>query len=305
MQIYTIRVTNDALGLYPVDAYYKNPKYDTMQKGDKSKYFDSPFSYELKDGKGNVKTSSTKKWIIPNIAIMGSKIYIDENVKEKTAHLLGDNTNLYESDDILKKYYYVDITEGLENSWDYEKTDVKWLSEEPPVVLRLLSSPAFNYDVVKNHHLFKINENYSSIYVSDEFVKICEENEFTGIRFKLVWDSEGLPEDFEMNPVHPDIVKWKEEMKKKHKPKINTTVGPFVSEPIAEIVQGVELATTVGQRESVTGNTAQLTVKDKTLEKVEKSVIKDDVKVASGGKKTIKKADDLKDGSCFRCMIGW
>lgn len=113
------------------------------------------------------------------------------------------NIEYFPSEDEIKKYFYVSISDGLNEAWDKNKTEYDSFTSNPEKVLEFLSNIYFYEDVIKDKHLFRINEYYPYTYVSDTFKKIYDENNFKGIDFQLVWDSEGLPDDFEMNPVNP------------------------------------------------------------------------------------------------------
>lgn len=205
MKIYEIDTQNKILGVYPIDDYEGNLKYDHMQKGSKKKYFKDEFTYELIDGENNKYVDEHEEYsndyIIGNIVEVGMNLFFDEKALEKTRELFDENIEVFSSTDELKKYNYINIIDGLDNAWDKEKTEYKSFGSNSSKVLKFLSAIQFHEDAIKDKHIFKINEHYPYTYVSDTFKKIYDENKLIGLDFYLVWDSEGMPENFEMNPI--------------------------------------------------------------------------------------------------------
>lgn len=203
MKIYKLSVVNKTLEVHPIDDYYENPKYDSMQKGSKKKYFNEKFHYKLlaeKEWCHEYREKCPKGCTFANV-VKGSNLFFDEKALKLFEPLFDETIEVFPSASDIKKYFFINIMEGLENSWDRTQTKYKVLREEPLVIQKFLTSIHFYKNIVEGKHIFRINEDYPVIYVSDTFKEIYDENKLTGITFKLVWDSEGLPDDFEMNPV--------------------------------------------------------------------------------------------------------
>lgn len=126
-----------------------------------------------------------------------SNLFFDEKALELFEPLFDESIEFYPSSSEIKKYFCINIVEGLENLWDREKTKFKELSSDPFKVLKFTSNIYFYEDLVKNKHIFRINEKYPFIYVSDTFKNKYEENKLTGIAFELVWDSKELTNTLE------------------------------------------------------------------------------------------------------------
>lgn len=200
MKIYKLRLENKTLGVHPIDDYYKNPKYNSLEKGTKKRYFKEEFHYELVGGDGKYydefREEYPQKYKLPNITKNGG-LFFDEKSLEIMKDIFDENIEFFPSSNNIKKYFYINIMDGLENSWDRERTSFEILRPEPFKVLDFSSNINFNINIVKNRHIFKINEKYSFTYVSDTFKKKYEENQLIGLKFELVWDSEELTDTLE------------------------------------------------------------------------------------------------------------
>ena len=84
--------------------------------------------------------------------------------------------------------YILNIT-NIVDGVDYTKSQVKYFPDGKRV-LRFIKL-AFIEEKVRGSHIFKIVENkITSTYVSDEFRQRILDNNLTGFKFELVWDSE-------------------------------------------------------------------------------------------------------------------
>ena len=84
--------------------------------------------------------------------------------------------------------YILNIT-NIVDAVDYTKSVVKYFPNSTKV-LRFIKL-AFVEEKVRNNHIFNLVEKKLSVpYVSDEFRQRIIDNELTGFKFELVWDSE-------------------------------------------------------------------------------------------------------------------
>ena len=84
--------------------------------------------------------------------------------------------------------YILNIT-NIVDAVDYTKAQVKYFPDGKRV-LRFIKL-AFVEEKVRDNHIFKLVEKkLTSVYVSDEFRQRILDNNLTGFKFELVWDSE-------------------------------------------------------------------------------------------------------------------
>lgn len=106
---------------------------------------------------------------------------------DKLKPLIGDSIEILPINVAEKDYKIINVIKVLD-CIDYDNAEVKRLPSGG--VLRFLKY-AFQKDVVENEHIFRIKEKPGSrLFVSDDFKKVVEENNLTGFKFELVWDSE-------------------------------------------------------------------------------------------------------------------
>lgn len=95
-------------------------------------------------------------------------------------------------------FYAINITNVLKNAVDYDKSKIIRFSSG-----RVMTIDEYYFDetVIKNNPIFKIEELKmgSAQFVTEEFVKLVEENNLSGFCFELVWDSEETKTEIE-NP---------------------------------------------------------------------------------------------------------
>lgn len=103
--------------------------------------------------------------------------------------LIRDSAEVLELLFTEKEYFGINVTSVLDVI-DYEKAQyIKFKSNDR---IMLFTKYSFKMcDELKKHPIFKIiDEPRRGAFVSDKFKEIVEENELTGFKFELVWDSE-------------------------------------------------------------------------------------------------------------------
>lgn len=88
-----------------------------------------------------------------------------------------------------EEYFGINVTTVL-NVIDYAKSQYKTFSDGKRIMV--FEKYAFNVcDEITQNNIFKIvDEPRRRPFVTDKFKKTVEENNLTGFKFKLVWDSE-------------------------------------------------------------------------------------------------------------------
>ena len=87
-----------------------------------------------------------------------------------------------------KIFWIVNIVRVLD-CIEYEKSEYKKFPNSRKVMR--FKKYYFKPEIISNEHIFKIKDMpLSAPFVSDEFKKVVEENNLTGFKFELVWDSE-------------------------------------------------------------------------------------------------------------------
>lgn len=87
-----------------------------------------------------------------------------------------------------REVYILNIT-NIVDAVDYKNSDVKYFQNTQKVMA--FTKVSFCKEKIQGNHIFKLVERrFSSVYVSDEFRQRIIDNNLTGFRFELIWDSE-------------------------------------------------------------------------------------------------------------------
>lgn len=102
--------------------------------------------------------------------------------------LIGNSVEVLELE-FQEEYYGINVTTVLDVV-DYSKSQYRMFSDGKRIMA--FQKYAFKEcDELKNNHIFKIvEEPRRRAFVSEKFKETVEENNLTGFKFKLVWDSE-------------------------------------------------------------------------------------------------------------------
>ena len=89
------------------------------------------------------------------------------------------------------EYYGINVTAVLDVI-DYSKSEYRTYSDGKRIMV--FEKYVFKQcDELKEHNIFKIvDEPRRKAFVSDKFKQMVEENNLSGFKFKLVWDSEQI-----------------------------------------------------------------------------------------------------------------
>ena len=113
---------------------------------------------------------------------------VSPRVIEVTKDLIQDQVEVLPTICSDCELYILNIT-NIVDAVDYTKAQVKYFPDGKRV-LRFIKL-AFVEEKVRGNHIFKLTEHkLSSPYVSDEFRQRILDNNLTGFKFELVWDSE-------------------------------------------------------------------------------------------------------------------
>ena len=138
-----------------------------------------PIGLKAEDGKlpyGDISS------FIPGIPVVSPRVV------EVTKDLIQDQVEVLPTICSDCELYILNIT-NIVDAVDYTKAQVKYFPDGKKV-LRFIKL-AFIREKVYGNHIFKLTEHkLSSPYVSDEFRQRILDNNLTGFKFELVWDSE-------------------------------------------------------------------------------------------------------------------
>lgn len=183
MKIYKLWLKEEAISFAPPIIDIKSPIYSNEIKGSKKKLITEPIEiirygadYEPFNGE------------VCNITD-GIDYLFDDYAIEKLNHLLKGNVEFYDCINEEHDYKYVYVTNVLKKTLNYLKSDIEWFDRDEKRAMHV-EKYVFNKRKVKKQHIFGIEELFGNVYVSEEFKRVCEENNITGPEFKLVWDSE-------------------------------------------------------------------------------------------------------------------
>lgn len=113
---------------------------------------------------------------------------VSSRVIEVTRDLIQEQVEILPTICLDCELYILNIT-NIVDAVDYKKSQAKYFSDGKRV-LRFIKL-AFIEEKVRGNHIFKLVERkLTSVYVSDEFRQRIIDNNLTGFKFELVWDSE-------------------------------------------------------------------------------------------------------------------
>ena len=135
----------------------------------------------LKALEGNLPYGDVASFI-PGIPVVSPKVI------EVTKDLIKEEVEVLPTICSDCELYILNVT-NIVDAVDYAKAQVKYFPDGKRV-LRFIKL-AFIEEKVRGNHIFKLTEHkLSSPYVSDEFRQRIIDNDLTGFKFELVWDSE-------------------------------------------------------------------------------------------------------------------
>ncbi|RCX13019.1 hypothetical protein DFR58_11976 [Anaerobacterium chartisolvens] len=112
----------------------------------------------------------------------------DKKAVDTLKDLLIGNAEILQLDCEGWEFYAINVIKVLD-CIDYDKSEYKTFRDGKRI-MRFIKY-AFDISKVKNEHLFKIvDEPLRRPFVSDEFRNRILENNLTGFKFELVWDSD-------------------------------------------------------------------------------------------------------------------
>ncbi|KYN78011.1 hypothetical protein A0J52_01630 [Clostridium sporogenes] len=85
------------------------------------------------------------------------------------------------------EYFIINVT-NVKDCIDNEKAEVKRFKSSGKI-MRFIKY-AFEFEVIKNEHIFKIPELKGRVFVSEEFRQRVMDKDLKGFKFELVWDSQ-------------------------------------------------------------------------------------------------------------------
>lgn len=190
MKIYTLSLQNNIAELVARD--YKgieDKRFNSKYIGSKRNIITEEINLYYEDIDGNEIHEEEPNAKFVNISYGRGVYYFDNKAYEVLKDLFDDSCEFYSAKTDLKEYKMLYVNKSLTKTFDYEKTQAKWSKAAPDKVIRFIKY-SFNEDVVKNKHIFRIEELSVPLYVSDEFRQRCIDNNITGLDFRLVYDSD-------------------------------------------------------------------------------------------------------------------
>lgn len=190
MKIYTIQIQNDIATVVEQD--YKgidDIKYMRKYFGSKKNIIKDLIVLKYEDIDGNILDFEKPKAKFVNIQSGLGGYYLDDKAYEILSGLFDESVELYNAKSHIKEYKLLYVNDLLVDSIDYIKSKIVWLSKEEKRAM-MFEKYQFNEGVIKNKHIFRIQETGADLYVSEKFIQCCIDNNLTGIDFSLVYDSE-------------------------------------------------------------------------------------------------------------------